>query len=409
MLDWTKLPDLAAVALLTCAFASVARRGQKPVSGLWLTGWLLIALHFAAFMFLSAPGNWGLLSADIGLASLTDAGLLFVYASIPYRHESTSRWMLGGVLFTNSLYVCLADASPAADWALVPAALLFGLVPLSVAILAVRRFQHILRWMMVIINCGLSVFLLFVQRRSGNGLELALDGVLFTVYLSCALYFWAAYRRASTGAFITIAGFFAWASVFVVGPLMAAFYPNAHVESEVWNLPKYVVAVGMILLLLEDQIAHNKYLAFHDDLTGLPNRRLFQDRLAVALERARRSTTKAGLLVIDLNRFKQVNDTWGHHAGDLLLQQVSMLFVGRVRTCDTVARTGGDEFSVIIEDISGNESAQQVAQSLIENLDEPLEIGGRTHTNRSQHWHRGLSRRCFRDGGTLHCCRYAHV
>lgn len=378
MLDWTKLPDLAAVALLTCAFASVARRGQKPVSGLWLTGWLLIALHFAAFMFLSAPGNWGLLSADIGLASLTDAGLLFVYASIPYRHESTSRWMLGGVLFTNSLYVCLADASPAADWALVPAALLFGLVPLSVAILAVRRFQHILRWMMVIINCGLSVFLLFVQRRSGNGLELALDGVLFTVYLSCALYFWAAYRRASTGAFITIAGFFAWASVFVVGPLMAAFYPNAHVESEVWNLPKYVVAVGMILLLLEDQIAHNKYLAFHDDLTGLPNRRLFQDRLAVALERARRSTTKAGLLVIDLNRFKQVNDTWGHHAGDLLLQQVSMLFVGRVRTCDTVARTGGDEFSVIIEDISGNESAQQVAQSLIENLDEPLEIGGRT-------------------------------
>lgn len=378
VLDWTKLPDLAAVALLTCAFASVARRGQKPVSGLWLTGWLLIALHFAAFMFLSAPGNWGLLSMDIGLASLTGAGLLFVYASIPYRHEASSRWMLGALLFTNSLYICLADASPAVDWALTPAALLFGILPLLVAVLSARKFQHILQWTMVVVNCGLSVFLLSIQHRSGDGVELALDAVLFIVYLCCALYFWAAYRRVSTGAFITIAGFFAWASVFVVGPFMLALYPKVQIESEVWNLPKYVVAVGMILLLLEDQIAHNKYLAFHDDLTGLPNRRLFQDRLALALERARRSTTKAALLVIDLDHFKQVNDTWGHHTGDLLLQQVSMLFVGRVRTCDTVARTGGDEFSVILEGISGSESAQQVAQTLIENLDEPLEIGGRT-------------------------------
>ena len=220
MLDWTKLPDLVAVALLTCAFASVARRGQKPVSGLWLTGWFLIALHFAAFMFLSAPGIWGLVSADVGLASLTGAGLLFVYASIPYRQETSSRWMLAGLLFTNSLYICLADASPAADWALTPAALLLGIVPLLVALLSARNFQHLLRWMMVIINCGLSVFLLLVQHRSGNGVELALDGALFTVYLCCALYFWAAYRRASTGAFITIAGFFAWASVFVVGPFM---------------------------------------------------------------------------------------------------------------------------------------------------------------------------------------------
>ena len=378
MLDWTKLPDLAAVALLTCAFASVARRGQKPGSGLWLTGWLLIALHFAAFMFLSAPGNWGLLSMDIGLASLADAGILFAYASIPYRHEGSSRWMLGGLLFANSLYICLADASPATDWALTPAALLFGLVPTLVAAVAAHRFQHTLRWMLVTVNCGLCAFLFFVQLRSGNGVELALDAVLFTVYLNCTLHFWAAYRRASAGAFITIAGFLTWASVFVVGPFMSALYPNVHIESEVWNLPKYVVAVGMILLLLEDQIAHNKYLAFHDDLTGLPNRRLFQDRLAIALERARRSTTKAALLVIDLNHFKQVNDTWGHHTGDLLLQQVSLLFVGRVRTCDTVARTGGDEFSIILEGISGNDSAQQVAQSLLENLDEPLDVEGRT-------------------------------
>jgi diguanylate cyclase (GGDEF)-like protein len=378
VLDWTKLPDLGAVALLTCAFASVARHGQTPVSRLWLTGWLLIALHFAAFMFLTSPGVFGLLAADIGLASLTAAGVLFAYASIPYRKEPSSKWMLTSLLTANTIYICLINASPAADWALTPAALLFGGLPLGVAILASRGFQHFMRWILVVIYSSLSIFLIFVQHRPGNGSDLALNGVLFTVYLVCCLHFWFAYRRATAGAFIAIAGFLTWALVFVVAPSIAAFYPAVHIESEVWNLPKYVVAVGMILLLLEDQLEHNKYLALHDELTGLPNRRLFQDRLTVALERARRSNTKAALLVIDLDHFKQVNDTLGHHAGDLLLQQVGKLFLDRVRNCDTVARTGGDEFSVILEDAAGVESAHQVAQSLLRNLNQPLTVEGKT-------------------------------
>jgi diguanylate cyclase len=376
VLDWTKLPDLAAVALLTCAFASVARRGQTSVSRLWLTAWLLIALHFAASMFLSAPGLGGIVAADLTLASLTSAGILFSYASVPYRQDPSSRQMLVAILAINALYVCLLDASPAADWALGPAAILFGLAPLMVALLSMRRMRHALRWLTVALHCALGAFLLAMRHRPDGG-DMALNGILFTVYLVCCLHFFFAYRRASAGAFITIAGFLTWAFVFVVAPFMQTFYPTVHIEDEVWNLPKYVVAVGMILLLLEDQLAHNQYLALHDDLTGLPNRRLFQDRLGVALERARRGGTKAALLVIDLDQFKQVNDTLGHHAGDQLLQQVGMLFVGRVRNCDTVARTGGDEFSVILEDTANVESAHQVAQSLLVHLNEPLEIAGR--------------------------------
>jgi diguanylate cyclase (GGDEF)-like protein len=248
-------------------------------------------------------------------------------------------------------------------------------LPLLVTLLAVRKINHPIRWTMVAVNIALACFLLLTQFKSGNDGNLALNGVMFTVYFGCCIHFWYAYRRATAGAFITVAGFLAWASVFAVGPWFLAYFPNLHIENEVWNLPKYVVAVGMILLLLEEQIEHNRHLALHDHLTGLPNRRLFQDRLAIALERARRSGTQAALLVVDLDRFKQVNDTMGHHMGDLVLQHAAALFSARVRRSDTVARTGGDEFSIILEEPTSREDAIRVGEALKLILDRPMKLG----------------------------------
>ena len=376
MVDWSKLPDLAAVAALTCAFASVARRGQTSASRHWLTGWVLIAVHFAAFMFLPAPRIWGVLAADIGFASLTAAGILFMWASVPYRDEGSSRWMLATLLATNTLYVVLLGVDHPNPAALDVAAILFGLAPLAIALRARRDFTHLLRWMLVGLYCLLGVFLLVIQNRPRNGLEFASNAVLFTVYIGCCFHVWYNYRdRRSAGSLITIGGFLGWAAVFVLGPLLGVMAPSAVIDTEVWNLPKYVVAVGMILLLLEDQIEHNRYLALHDELTGLPNRRLFLDRLALSLERARRMESKAALLVIDLNHFKQVNDTLGHHAGDLLLKEVSSIFSSRVRRSDTVARTGGDEFSLILEEPTNRSNAKLVAKSLMQMLEEPLHVG----------------------------------
>ena len=375
-MDWSKLPDLAAVTALTCAFASVARRGQTTTSRHWLTGWVLIAMHFAAFIFVPSPGIWGMLANDLGLASLTSAGVLFMWASVPYRAERSSRSMLISLLCTNALYFVLVGFDHPAPWALNIAAILFGAAPLTIALTARRDFTHILRWMMVGLYCLLSVFVLAVQNRSANGTDVASNAALFTVYFGCCFHVWYSYRgRGSAGSLITIIGFLGWALVFVLGPLAGVLAPHAQIESEVWNLPKYVVAVGMILLLLEDQIEHNKYLALHDELTGLPNRRLFLDRLALSLERARRSESKAALLVIDLNHFKQVNDTFGHHAGDILLKKVSAIFQTRVRRSDTVARTGGDEFSMILEEPTNRSNAKLVARSLLEMLQQPLEVG----------------------------------
>lgn len=377
-MDWGKLPDLVAVTLLASAFSAVARKSQASVSTLWLTGWVMIAVHFGAFMFLPAAGRAGALTAFIGLISLAWAGILFNWASVPDRDKRSSWWMLGIMIGTNTLYLILIVFTPWAAWALKCAAVLFGVLPLTLALVKVKSDNHPLRWATVLFYCILSAFLLIFQDGSDRGIQLAVNAVLFTVYFGCSIHFWYAYRRATTGALITITGFLGWSAVFVLSPSVSTFFPTLHLEDEVWNLPKYVVAVGMILLLLEDQIEHNKYLALHDELTGLPNRRLFHDRLTGALERARRTGSQAALLLVDLDQFKQVNDTYGHHAGDQLLEHVGNVLSGRVRRSDTVARTGGDEFAVILDEPTSREDAERVARSLVELLDEPFNLGEQT-------------------------------
>ena len=377
-MNWNEIPDLAAVVLLAGAFASISRRSHTHISRIWLIGWVMIVLHFAAFLFTKVPGIWGMLAGVIGLVSLAWGGTLFMWASVPDRQKNSSRWMLAALLFSIAIYIPLLVAGTTPEWLLNLAAALIGLLPLAVALTAMRDFEPSLRWVNVIQYCPLSIFLLIIQNWPGNGPALAMNALLFTVYFGCCIHFWYSYRRATAGAFITVAGFMAWALVFVVVPLMTALWPAVHIESEVWNLPKlgyYVVAVGMILLLLEDQIEHNKTLALHDDLTGLANRRLYQDRLTTALERARRNGTQVALLMVDLDYFKQVNDSMGHHVGDLALKQVAALLTGRVRRSDTVARTGGDEFSVILAEPTSRNSAELVRNSLLQLLNEPLQLG----------------------------------
>ena len=376
--DWSKIPDVAAVALLTLAFFSVSRNRRTSFSSVWLIGWLMIVLHFAAFMFLPAPGIVGASAAALGLAALAWAGILFMWASVPYRSRASSLLMLMAMFATNTLYIFVSIIAPASHWLLTSAAILMGALPFAISLGNIRKVRHPLRLALVVLYLALSVFLLAVQNRPGNGPDLALNAVFFTVYFGCCIHFWYAYQRATAGAFITVLGFLAWANVFTVAPLLGSFFPGVHLESEVWNLPKYVVAVGMILILLEDQIEHNKYLALHDELTGLPNRRLFQDRLEIALERARRTGSQAALLLIDLDRFKQVNDTVGHHIGDELLKHVGRLFLGRVRRTDTVSRTGGDEFSVILEEPTNRTDAMRVARTLAQLIENPILLEGHT-------------------------------
>jgi len=115
----------------------------------------------------------------------------------------------------------------------------------------------------------------------------------------------------------------------------------------------------------EEQI---KQLAFYDPLTQLPNRRLLQERLKHGIDVERRDGKQLALLMLDLDRFKSVNDSLGHLAGDELLQQVAARIAGRLRDVDMVARLGGDEFIVLLEDIAHPEDAARVAEEIIADL-----------------------------------------
>ena len=119
-----------------------------------------------------------------------------------------------------------------------------------------------------------------------------------------------------------------------------------------------------------------RHLALHDTLTGLPNRLLLKDRLDQTLRAARRSTQPVTLAILDLDRFKEVNDTLGHQVGDALLIDVAKRLVGCIRNGDTVARLGGDEFAVLLPQQDGACSTYDVAKRIVAAINQPFSIAG---------------------------------
>jgi len=126
---------------------------------------------------------------------------------------------------------------------------------------------------------------------------------------------------------------------------------------------------------LRRELVQARRLACHDSLTGLPNRALMLDRLKQALSQAARQRKGVGVLFIDLDDFKRVNDVLGHSTGDAVLQHVATRLLSCIRACDTACRYGGDEFIILLPQMRGKDEVEKVRQKILHHLSQPHRLG----------------------------------
>ena len=494
----SELLDILIIGCLVLLFASTYRKRATFTVGCWSIGWLLVLVHFAA----SLPHPVGLVAQTIlqiiMLNALIACGILFLLPTGIKSQPRTLRNLAVPLLAAaaSALYIVmdLLNVKSAAPYY---ACLVIGELAMMVYAF---RFHSDRQRKLVMFIAAIVASTAWLSWTIAHGQEdTGISAILAELYLSVAVVYLYEFRRLSAGMLTVSIGLFAWAAVFPAGEFCDHLGLHG-INAELWNIPKYFVAFGMMLTLLEDEILaasaasknfrllfegnphpmwiydretlafdsvnqaaikhygyskqqflkmtladvrptedietvkrelqeaepaqpltgpwrHQKRdgsfiqvdiachhlesdgrpLAFalmqdvterqkmhdqlvhqanHDNLTGLPNRALLEARIQQTLAHAQRHGRKAALLCLDVDRFKQINDTYGHSVGDACLREISRRLASRVRPLDTVARAGGEEFSVLLHEISEVTDAERVAADLLESMKVPFVAEG---------------------------------
>ena len=395
------VPDFLAISGLVWMFALLLKQTQQSRMRYWLMGWVLILLHIAAQLVYQNVPAWASPGVAASLVTLLMASVAFIWAG----HSPRSGW-IGGFGWTvvaavpDALFViCLAFDVSSNGLLLVLTAL--GATTTTVLFHTDRRGagRRERRWL------ACSALVAYAAQAAlvlTGQVVLALTWMLCWHYLAVAYFFCRGKPGAGHGALFTTVCFVAWACVFPAAYVLDRWAPGVKIEDEAWNLPKFLVATGMIFSLLEEQLGVARHAARHDPLTGLPNRRLFVRRLDEALAGARQVGGRVAVMVIDMDDFKQVNDTLGHAAGDALLVHVANQLQSRLRTGDTLARLGGDEFAAILPEVHHRDSVERLVETLRATLREGMEWQGSRIPVRAS-----LGIAFYPDDGSDEACLYA--
>ena len=482
--------DILILGLLVVLFASINHNRASTRLRCWVIAWVLVLAHFTVLLL---PLGQTLIDS-LSTSTLLLSGLCFLLSASAVFESQVDRGLAAlGIGIPGLFYVNYVVFGGSRQWPLHMAALAVTAAGTVLAGMLCR--ERIRVWGVITLTfvvAGVWSAIGIAQGQPDQGI-LAL---LFEVFLVFAALYWFDFRRTSTGVLTSILGLIAWASVFPVSQVCAWLAPTAQIPAELWNVPKFFVAFGMIVTLLEDEflsaarameryrllfaahphpmwvhdpetlsilevndaaVAHYGYSheefvsmtlrdlrptedvgailrensganstrltgpwrhrrkdgsyiqvdmashfidfhgrkctfvlvqdvtdrqqmheqlvfqAHHDLLTGLPNRLLLEDRMQQSLAQAARYGQHAALLCLDLDRFKQINDTFGHAVGDVCLQEVVKRVSSRLRAVDTFARTGGDEFVIVLGELSNRNSALMVARSILESINRPIE------------------------------------
>ena len=382
-MNYQLTPDLAAMAILLAILYFLRRRHPQEGVGLWLIGLLFIFVEAIAHAFYVPNGPWHRTSHIVALDAYLVAGVIFLWAAGRHLYSRTPTLIyllintapLTAVLTAYGLDV----RSQGIFHVFIACGLLLGVI--SPFVLA-RTWKLGKGWRLVV-----GQILTWVPMWFAISYNLYRDAAyfgLFFLYLSTAIVFQLQLPRKSLGKYAIVGGFILWALVFLLHSWVSNHPQYTDFAAQIWGMQKFLVTIGMLLVMLEQQVASNEWHAFHDQLTGLPNRRLFEERLVTALLDSQRTRTRTALLMVDLNGFKKINDSLGHHIGDELLQHISRSLRNAIRTPDTLARLGGDEFIIIATDLPTDLPASLIAHRSIDlihkALKKPFTIAGHTLT-----------------------------
>ena len=380
-MNFTILPNLTALTVLVAVFWAISRKATAQQVRLWLLGWILILLHFAAALFpAGSSGIWPQLATAVSLGCLILAGVAFLISVSPAvcdpRREAQFAMAIAVPAFAYANGAILGIGNPGYYYCLIAMGVLWP----SLALWRNRRRNAIGLMAEIVAILAVAAVLFRLVMRGNPGLGVIV--ILAALNFSTAILYATHHKRATAGVLTTVTGFAFWACSFPAAVLLQRV-SSFKLQSEVWNIPTYLVAIGMILTLLEDQIDKSTYLAYHDELTDLPNLRLLEDRLDQALAQARRTGSKVAVCIIDLDHFKEVNDTFGHRVGDMALRGVVSRLGARVRAADTLARSGGDEFTLVSQ-VASRQAAETLVLALEGALSEPIPVeGGKVRTGLS--------------------------
>lgn len=369
-MNFAFLPDLSALAILIGILLLLRRRHSQQRTNLWLLGLLITFVESLAHIFYAPVGVPAAVLHVVVVDCYLLAGLVFDWAGGGYPISNRPRWLylvLNGLplLIVTTIYglnIRVADAY-------LPV-IAVGLVTGVASSLMLRRNRilaavHLFGWI------AMGYLVTHGQFRQ------AIYWSLCAVYCVAAINFQNHLPRKSTGRLAILTGFTIWALCFFVHPWIVNYTAYADIASHVWNMQKSLISIGMILVMLEEQVASNKWLALHDELTGLPNRRLFEDRLAHAIDRSRRTNSPLALLLLDLNGFKKINDSYGHQTGDQVLREVAHNLRDTLHTADTLARIGGDEFVLLTSSLADHHSIGHRIDAIQCALSRPILLAGR--------------------------------
>jgi diguanylate cyclase len=353
----------------------VARSGSLPSARLWLTGGAVSmgcgiwSMHFIGMLAFSLPIP---LAYDVltTLASLGIAILLSGYAlSIASRAQIGVRRLAAGALVMG-LGICAMHYS--------------GMSAVQVRPLITYEPGLLLASGLIAVGASFAALWLFFRLRSGRSWQMTLARAGAAIIMGLAIsgmhYTGMAASRFAPDSYclttaspdnnwlaITIAVIAC--AVLTITTILLIY--DSHLDSKTRKHNRQLAQANE---QLEEANAQLQHVATHDALTGLPNRLLLADRLDQAIAHAERHQSRFAVLVVDLDRFKAINDSLGHLAGDALLKEIARRLAGALRKADTLARLGGDEFVLIINEIPGLQTLETIGARLLTDITLPVKL-----------------------------------